>query len=103
MTEQKHFSLMAETLDDDLPEGEKIAALLEHAGKELNLAAGFVADDAFKLAAGNLERAYLLNDVLTAMLSAINRLFITWQREDGLIENPPNLESGPKARNTENS
>jgi hypothetical protein len=86
---QEHFSLMAEMLDPDLPESDQIEALLRHASKELNLAVNEVRRSGFKAAARNLQRAYLLNDVLTAMLSAIQRLHIHWLLQDSGQEPPP--------------
>ncbi len=64
---QEHFSLMAEKLDPDLPESKQIEALLRQESKELNLIVYEVRSSGFKAAARTLQRAYQLNDVLTAM------------------------------------
>lgn len=79
--EQKHFSLMAELLDDELPEDEQIEALLAHASKELGLTT-WQAKDCFKRVGENLQRAFLLNDIATAMQSVISRLHTCWLMED---------------------
>ena len=78
---QKHYSLMAEYLDPDLPESEHITELLAHADKEWQLA-GWMAEAAYSAAKGNRERAFILNDVLTAVQSAVSRLTTRWGMED---------------------
>jgi hypothetical protein len=93
---QEHFSLMAEMLDPDLPESDQIEALLRHASKELSITVSEVRSSLSKAAARSLQRAFLLNDVLTAMQSAIQRLDIRWLMEDSgqerLPESPEYIE-----------
>ena len=86
--EQRHFSLMAEYLDDDMPEAEKIEALREHARKEFGHVTGAM-KRLDRLAAGNPHRAYLLNDVATAMQSAVSRIMTCWEFPDTPIEDSP--------------
>jgi hypothetical protein len=86
MTEQKHFSLMAEFLDPDLPENEKID-VLAHARKEFGLTQIQVRR-LFETATKNSQRAYVLNDVLTAVFSAVQRLDVRWGMEDSEQEIP---------------
>jgi hypothetical protein len=90
MTDQKYFSLMAETLDPALPEDEKINALLAHAEKEFGLTIRVAQKLIENTAANNLLRAYVLNDVLTGTLSAIQRIHSEWIMQDQKME--PSLE-----------
>jgi hypothetical protein len=82
-TTQKHFSLMGEFLDTELPEEERIAELLRHAEKELSLAVKLQTQVAFRYARHSVERAHLLNDLCTGMQSAFSRLTTKWGLEDG--------------------
>jgi hypothetical protein len=85
MTEQstqEHFSLMGKCLDPKLPEEVQIDDLLRHAEKELALTVKLQARQAFKYARQSVERADLLNDLCTALLSAFSRLPHKWQSED---------------------
>ena len=81
-TTQKHFSLMGECLDPELPEEEQIENLLRHSEKELSLTVKLSARAAFRLARASVKRAHLLNDLCTGMLSAFNRLRDRWEAED---------------------
>jgi hypothetical protein len=89
ITEQQHFSLMAEFLDPDLPDSEQIKALLQHAEKELALTVNLFWPRLSKKAGSNLDRAFVLNDVLTAMQSAVCRLLTRWNMQDSGQEIPP--------------
>jgi hypothetical protein len=79
--EQEHFSLMGEILDPDIPPDEQIAALLQHANKEFSLAHSNI-QMGFDLAAGNLARARIWNDLGTAWLFTVNRVITRWSMED---------------------
>jgi hypothetical protein len=81
-TTQKHFSLMGECLDHELPEEEQIEDLLRHAEKELSLSVKLSARAAFRLARASAKRAHVLNDLCTGVLEAFCRLREAWELED---------------------
>ena len=78
---QKFFSLMAVALsfDDTVSDHEATGELLRHANKELSMALQFCVPDLFSLAAGDRQRAEVLNDVMTGFMSALQTLESTWR------------------------
>jgi len=75
---QKYYSLMAVGLDgldeDDLPDDEKIRLLLEHAAQEVRGFNALSIPQLLNPEGKTLAMAFLINDVLTAIGDAVNRL-----------------------------
>ena len=66
-------------------------ALLEHAQKELRMSTNLVLPELFRQAAGDTEAAYLLNEVMTGLTAALQRLQtrgVDWPAQSSHPDNP---------------
>jgi hypothetical protein len=88
--EKRPFSLAA--MCDPDPE-----ALLAHAHKELSMSINLVLPELFRQAVGNTEAAYLLNEVMTGLTAALQRLqtrgVVDWPAPSSHPDNPTMREA----------